>query len=201
MLLYWIWFAELKEISLLHKRRLLEQFGDPEEIYRTSDRVFTGMEMPERERRALQEKDLRYAETILRDCLKKEIRLLPITDGAYPPRLRNITDAPILLYYRGILPDWQSRPFIGIVGTRKASAYGLQISRHMGGQIAAGGGWVVSGCAEGGDAEAMDGAMDADRPVVGVLGGGVDVVYPACNRKLFQRIIEMKGCLLSEYPP
>lgn len=201
MLLYWIWFAECKEISLLHKRRLLEQFGDPEEIYKTSDRAFERIELPEKERRALQEKDLHSAQEILRDCIKKEIHLLPITEDAYPSRLRNITDAPILLYYRGVLPDWESRPFIGIVGTRKASAYGLQISRLMGGQIAAGGGWVVSGCADGGDAAAMDGALDTGRPVVGVLGCGVDVVYPACNRKLFQRILAQKGCLLSEYPP
>ena len=201
MLLYWIWFAELKEMSLLHKRRLLEQLGDPEEIYRSSDRVYERLQLPEKERRALQEKNLQDAESILRDCIKKEIKLLPITDRAYPPRLKNITDAPILLYYKGILPAWESRPFIGIVGTRKASAYGLQISRLMGAQIAAGGGWVVSGCADGGDAAAMAGALDTDRPVVGILGSGVDVIYPACNRKLFARIIEENGCLISEYPP
>ncbi len=201
MLLYWIWFAELKEMSLLHKRRLLEQLGDPEEIYKSSDWVYERLQLPEKERRALQAKDLRNAENILRDCTKKKIHLLPITESAYPSRLKNIPDAPILLYFRGILPDWESRPFIGIVGTRKASTYGLQISRLMGGQIAAGGGWVVSGCADGGDAAAMDGAMDVDCPVVGILGCGVDVVYPACNKKLFARILEKRGCLISEYPP
>lgn len=201
MLLYWIWFAELREISLLHKRRILEQLGDPEEIYKSSDWVYEKLQIPERERRALQEKNLQNAEGILRDCLRKDIKLLPITDIAYPPRLKSITDAPILLYYKGILPAWETRPFIGIVGTREASAYGLQIARLMGGQIAAGGGWVVSGCAEGGDAAAMEGALDTGHPIVGILGGGVDVIYPACNRKLFARIIEENGCLISEYPP
>ena len=111
MLLYWIWFAELREISLLHKRRILEQLGDPEEIYKSSDWVYEKLQIPEKERRALQEKNLQNAEGILRDCLRKDIKLLPITDPAYPPRLKSITDAPILLYYKGILPAWETRPF------------------------------------------------------------------------------------------
>ena len=200
MLLYWIWFAELREISLLHKRKLLEQFGDPEEIYRSSDRAFERAGVPEKYRRILCEKDLSAANGILRDCTKKRIGLLPITDCAYPPRLKNIPDAPILLYFRGLLPDWEKYPLIGVVGTRKASPYGLQIAGQMGSQIALCGGLVISGCADGGDGAAMEGALNAGRSVVGILGGGVDVVYPACNKKLFQRIVE-NGCLMSEYPP
>ncbi len=200
MLLYWIWFAELREISLLQKRKLLEQFGDPEEIYKSSDRAFERAGIPEKYRRILCDKDLTAAKEILRDCTKKHIGLLPVTDCAYPPRLKNIPDAPILLYFQGILPEWEKYPLIGVVGTRKASPYGLQIAGQMGNQIALCGGLVISGCADGGDGAAMEGALKAGRPVVGILGGGVDVVYPACNRKLFRRILE-NGCLMSEYPP
>lgn len=183
MLLYWIWFAELK-LPLGEKHRLLKQFGDPEAIFLSDT----------------QDKDLQNAEEILRKCNAKNIRLLPISDAAYPGRLRNTPDAPVLLYYKGILPDWDSVPFIGVVGTRKASAYGLQVAHQMGSQIAQSGGLLVSGGASGIDTAAMQGALDAGRPIIGILGCGVDVAYPRHNRKLFETVVQ-EGCLISEYPP
>ena len=184
MLLYWIWFSELN-IPMTEKHRLLARFGDPETLYHSGEN---------------QDKDLQGAEEILRKCNARNIRLLPIDDAAYPARLRNTPDAPVLLYYKGILPDWDSVPFIGVVGTRKASAYGLQVAHQMGAQIAQSGGFVVSGGASGIDTAAMQGALDAGCPVIGVLGCGVDVVYPRHNRKLFETVVK-NGCLLSEYPP
>jgi len=190
MLLYWVWLAELKDITLLQKHRLLEHFGDPEELYHNANA----------EKFGIKDKDLRAAEAILTCCAKKNIGILPVADAAYPGRLRNTPDAPILLYYKGILPDWDSVPFIGIVGTRKASAYGLQVAHQMGSQIASSGGIVVSGGASGADTAAMQGALDAGFPVVGVLGCGVDVIYPRHNRRLFEAVVE-NGCLISEYGP
>ena len=190
MLLYWVWFAELKEITLLQKHRVLEHFADPEELYHSA----------QAEKFGIKDRDLRVAEEILTSCAKKGIGILPVADAAYPGRLRNTPDAPIVLYYKGILPDWDGVPLIGIVGTRKASAYGLQVARQMGKQIASSGGIVVSGGASGADTAAMQGALDAGCGVVGVLGCGVDVVYPRHNRRLFEAVVE-KGCLISEYRP
>ncbi len=200
MLLYWIWFAELKGLTLLQKHRLLELVGDPETLYHMAESGLDRTEIPENTRQALLQRDLQPAETILRSCRQKGIGILPIVDRAYPARLRNTPDAPVVLYYKGILPDWDKAPFIGIVGTRKASAYGLQVARRMGNQIAACGGFVVSGGASGADAAAMQGSLDAGVPVVGVLGCGVDVVYPRSNRRLFEATVD-NGCLISEYPP
>lgn len=200
MLLHWIWFAEMKDISLLHKHRLLERFGDPEELYRMSEEALLQAGLPEKEQIALADKELWKAEQIAERCAKRDIGVLPVLDSAYPKRLRNSPDAPIVLYYKGVLPDWEARPFIGVVGTRKASAYGLQVAHQLGSQIASCGGFVVSGGAAGGDTAAMQGAMAAGYPVVGVLGCGVDVVYPYSNRKLFEAIVK-EGCLISEYPP
>ena len=187
MLLYWIWLAELKAVSLMQKHRLLEQFGDPETLYHTA-------------KLSQEQKDLSDARKILQKCTDKGIGILPVTDHSYSRRLANTPDAPVVLYYKGMLPDWDSVPTIGIVGTRKASAYGLQVARQMGSQIAACGGYVVSGAASGADAAAMQGALDAGCPVMGVLGCGVDVVYPKSNRRLFAAVLE-RGCLISEYPP
>lgn len=197
MLLYWIWLAELKNISLLQKHRLLEQAGDPESLYHSSADRWA---VPEKMKTALQEKDLTSAKRILADCKEKGIGILPVKDAAYPSRLRNTPDAPILLYYKGVLPDWDEAPFIGAVGTRKASVYGLQVARRLAGQITRCGGRIISGGAAGADTAAMQGALDAGGPVVGVLGCGVDVVYPRSNQKLFAATQE-NGCLLSEYAP
>ncbi len=200
MPLYWIWFAELADLSLLQKHRLLEHFHDPEEVYHASPEALQALHLTDKQLRSLQQKDLAPAAQIVSDCHRKGIGVLPFCDVAYPKRLANTADAPLVLYYNGILPDWDERPFVGIVGTRKASGYGLQVAHQMGGQIAAGGGMIVSGGAFGADTAAMQGALEAGKPCIGVLGCGVDVMYPPSNRRLFARVVE-DGCLLSEYPP
>lgn len=200
MLLHWIWFAELDGITPLQKRRLLEHFHDPEELYTATAAALQKWELPEKLQKALLNKDLQKANKILRDCNKKNIGILPLADAAYPSRLRNTVDAPAVLYYKGILPRWDKMPVIGIVGTRKATAYGLQTAYQLSRQIALCGGLVVSGGAAGVDTEAMKGALDAGFPTVGVLGCGVDIAYPRSNRKFFADVTE-NGCLLSEYAP
>lgn len=188
MLVHWIWYAELKGLSLHEKQNLLQHFRDPEEIY-YSDVI-----------QDQAQKDLTQAQKILRQCADKGIGILPFLDEAYPEKLRNTYDAPMVLYFKGVLPDWESIPVIGIVGTRKATPYGVNTARRFGRQIAACGALVVSGGAFGIDTMAMQGALEVGCPVVGVLGCGVDVVYPKSNGQFFAQVVE-KGCLLSEYPP
>lgn len=200
MLQSWIWFAELKHIPLLHKHRLLEHLGDPQVLYETSDAELQKLGVSDAYRKALQEKDLSNAQKILKTCNQKGIGILTIQDDAYPERLRHIPDAPLVLYYRGLLPRWDAYPVVGMVGTRKSSAYGLQVARQMGYEIAATGAIVASGGARGGDAAGMEGALQAGGMVVSVMGSGVDVLYPPQNRRLFEAVLKT-GCLISEYPP
>ena len=198
MPIYWIWFAQLKGISLRTKRQLLENFLDPEELFRAEEKALTVF--PKEVTEALQNKDLAESTGIYRQCLQKGIGILTFADAAYPESLRNIEDPPMVLYFKGSLPDWHAQPVIGVVGTRKASPYGLQTAHLLSSQIAACGGLVVSGVAAGVDAWSMEGALDAGKPAVGVLGCGIDVVYPASNRALYKRTEEI-GCLISEYSP
>lgn len=198
MPVYWIWFAQLKGIGLWTKRQLLEVFHDPEELYLAQEKALTGF--PQEVIQALQSKDLSESWQIHRNCVQKGIRLLTFGDAAYPEALRNIEDPPMVLYWKGKLPDWQRQPVIGVVGTRKASPYGLQTAHLLGAQIAVCGGLVVSGIASGIDALSMEGALDAGCATVGIVAGGVDVVYPVSNRALYRRT-EENGCLISEYPP
>lgn len=199
MLIHWIWYAAMPKLSRGQKLALLERFSDPEDIYNTQ--CFDRLEQitPEAAE-ALENKDLTLAGQIIRECAEKQLGILTIRDAAYPTRLRSIADPPLVLYYKGRLPDFEQQPVIAVVGTRKASAYGMNNSRSMSRQIAACGGLVVSGGAYGVDTAALRGALEAGASTVAVLGCGADVVYPKTNRELFQRIAE-KGCLLSEYLP
>ncbi len=201
MLVHWIWFAHRPGLTDRTKVLLFQYFSDPEDIFFADKAAFDHIEgLPQEAKDSLADKNLTEAEEIFAECQKKNIHLLTYRDAAYPVRLKNIADPPVLLYYKGKLPDFDGSPVIGIVGTRKASAYGLQTAKRMGYQIGRCGGIVVSGMAFGIDGMAMAGALTADQMTVGVLGCGADIVYPLSNRSLFADV-ERYGCILSEFAP
>lgn len=201
MLIHWIWFATRPDLHERDKLALLESFDDPEDLFYADEAALRGIEgIPEKGVQALMDKDLHPAGKIIRDCMDQNIHICTFRDAAYPGRLKNISDPPMVLYYKGCLPDMDSAPVIAAVGTRKASAYGVSTARKFGFQMAQCGGMIVSGMAKGIDGAAAGGALTAGGTVVGVLGSGVDIVYPVCNRSLFADV-ERYGCLISEFPP
>lgn len=122
-----------------------------------------------------------------------------IVDTGYPAMLREIVDPPFALFFRGDLTLLQ-KPMVAIVGSRRASAYGINASAHLARQLASAGIVVVSGLARGVDAAAHQAALDSASPTIAILGTGIDVVYPRSHSKLTKLIAE-KGLLLSEFPP
>ena len=201
MLVHWIWFAHRPGLSDRVKAALLQHFSDPEDIFYADSGALDRFDfLTEEAKEALKDRDLIPAEQILETCAREKIHILTYRDAGYCARLKNIADPPMVLYYKGHLPDWDASPVIGIVGTRKASAYGLTAAKRMGYQIGRCGGIVVSGMAFGIDGMAMSGALTAGQTVVGVLGCGVDIVYPASNKGLFADT-EQYGCILSEFAP
>lgn len=201
MLVHWIWLATRPHVSDRLKAMLLAHFSDAEDIFYGAEEDYRVAEgLTQEGLTALMDKNLSASRKILAECDEKQIHVLTFRDAAYPGRLRNIPDPPMVLYYKGRLPQFDSLPLIAVVGTRKATAYGLSIAKRMGCQIAACGGVVVSGMAYGIDGMAMQGALTADAMVIGVLGCGVDVVYPQSNRALYEDLSK-HGCLLSEFAP
>ena len=201
MLVYWIWLAHRTGVSDRMKAALLAYFRDPEAVYFADEAALEQIpELTAEARASLRDRDLGPSEKILEVCYQKHLGILTFQDAAYPSRLKNISDPPIVLYYKGQLPAFDSIPMIGVVGTRKASAYGLTVAKRMGYQIGKCGGAVVSGLAYGIDGVAMSGALTAGAMTVGVLGCGPDIVYPLSNRSLF-RDVERYGCILSEFAP
>ena len=201
MQLHWIWLATRAGLGDRGRMLLLQRFADAEDVYFAETGEYARVEGLSPEAiSSLQEKSLAEAEQILADCQRENIRILTWQDALYPKRLKNIADPPVVLYYKGTLPQVDALPCIAVVGTRGASAYGMSTAKRMGYQIAACGGITVSGVAFGIDAMAMRGALSAGAPVIGVLGCGADVVYPASNRALYADT-QRQGCLLTEFPP
>ena len=201
MLIHWIWLAHRGGVSDRMKSALLSHFHNPEDVYFADRESYALVEgITEKAVEGLLDKDLTQARKILDDCARENLQILTFQDAAYPKRLKNIDDPPTVLYYKGRLPDFDDNPIIAVVGTRRASPYGLTAAKRMGYQIAKCGGIVVSGMASGIDAVAMQGALTAGGTVVGVLGCGAEQVYPLSNRGLFADT-EHYGCILSEFPP
>ena len=129
------------------------------------------------------------------------LRFLPRSDAAFPPLLRAIHDPPPGLFLRGHADlELLARPAVAVVGARACSAYGRQVARSLGRDLAAAGLVVVSGLARGVDAEAHRGALEAAGRTVAVLGCGIDRDYPAAHREL-ARQIAAEGLVVSEYAP
>jgi DNA processing protein len=119
---------------------------------------------------------------------------------AYPPLLREIYDPPVLLFFKGKLPNPEA-PLAAIVGTRRPSAQAAAQAFDIAKNLAHNGVSVVSGLALGIDAMAHRGNIEGGAPTVAVLGSGLDEVYPSSNRMLARRVLETGGSLISEYPP
>jgi len=147
---------------------------------------------------ALKKKDYyRHPDEELQRCTKSGIRIITIDTPEYPQLLREIPLPPPLLYVRGKLN--QSIISLGIVGSRKASSYGCGITKKLSIELSCLGISVVSGMASGIDGIAHQAVLDNSGMTIGILGCGIDVIYPKENKKLFKRMWEY-GTLISEFP-
>lgn len=124
---------------------------------------------------------------------------ITIADSAYPPLLREIIDPPLVLHVRGNA-SLLANLSVAIVGSRRATPYGINASEHLSRQLASAGVTIVSGMARGIDTAAHQAALEAGAPTIGVLGTGIDVVYPRGANRLFKRVIE-SGAIVTELPP
>ena len=198
---YWVWLAALQGVGSLTKLALLEHFRDPEAVYYGEGEEYLLVEGVTRAAaRALEEKSLENAERILADCDRLHVDILTIQDAAYPDRLKNLYDPPLLLYVQGRLPRFDEEVAIAMVGTRDATGYACFTGEKLAFQMAGLGAVIVSGLAEGVDTAAHRGALRSGGTTVAVIGGGHDITYPKSNRFLYEDI-RCRGCILSEYPP
>ena len=199
--LFWIWLADLLGAANRDFRKLIALYENPYELFHAEENEIeriSGISSGTREK--LLRKNLQRASDILEQCEKQEIGILTYGDDAFPNALREIDDPPILLYCRGKLPDLNKRLSIGMVGTRRMSAYGMQSAYKISYELAATDTVIVSGMASGIDGVCAAAAIAAKGSTVAVLGCGVDVLYPKHHKRLMDAICQ-NGVLLSEYAP
>lgn len=198
---YWVWLSEVRGLTNRSKLLLLDHFGTPESVYYADEdeyRLVGGLEP--RQLALLADKSTENADRILGACSRLGLRLLTMQDADYPVRLRNIFEPPCLLYVKGQLPVIDEEVAVAMVGTRKATPYGVEAAEKIAYGLCRQGAVVVSGAAAGIDSAAHRGALRAGGRTIAVLGSGIDVVYPAENEWLY-RDITASGALVSEYPP
>jgi DNA processing protein len=196
---YWIGFNIVRGIGPVRLRALLDYFGDLERAWRASadELRHAGLD-----RRSLE--NLLTARATL--DLEREVQristagaqVLTWESPAYPRLLREIADPPPVLYVKGTLTEDDAWA-VAVVGTRRASAYGREVTRQLVGALARSGITIVSGLARGIDFEAHRAALDAGGRTIAVLGCGIDRVYPPEHRKLAAEIVA-HGVLVSDYP-
>lgn len=188
-------------VGPLAAKRLLESFGSADAVFnaRRGELERAGLRgesvdsILERDRHAAAETELERVKQLGGD-------ILLLDDGSYPAFLREIADPPIVLYVKG---DWQEcfdLPGVAVIGSRRCSTYGENASEMLSRDLAERGICIISGLARGIDAAAHKGALSAGGRTIGVIGTGIDIVYPRENTRLTNDILENGGCIVSQFP-
>lgn len=198
---YWIWLNSLKTIGSIKKKKLLQKFKNPKEIYYAKKRQLeeivgikekTIEEIINKEIKEKVEYEINYMK-------KNKIKFITVKDKEYPQRLKQIYDFPIGIYIKGneeILNDTN----IAIIGCRDYSEYGRKCTEYFSYYLSKENKTIVSGLAKGIDSFAHFGAVKAKGKTIAVLGNGLDIIYPKQNENLANEIIKNNGAIISEYP-
>jgi DNA processing protein len=198
--LYWIGFTLVKGIGAVRFQRLLERFGAAESAWRAAPADLAGAGLsPKMIERLVAVRENADLALIGEQMRSKGIQVLTWLDKAYPQRLKEIEQPPPVLYLRGALTS-EDNWAVAIVGTRRVTPYGRQVTEEIASFLASNGITIVSGLARGVDAIAHQAALKAGGRTLAVLGSGVDKIYPPENRALAEKIFE-QGAVLSDYVP
>ncbi|MEI6288622.1 MAG: DNA-processing protein DprA [bacterium] len=199
---YWLAWARIKKIGPVRWQKLINYFPNMEMAWRAGRQELLPVGLGEQViAEIIATRSMINPDEELSNLKKENINIVTIIDEEYPWRLKQIYDAPPILFYRGSL-DCLSRTCIAVVGTRKYSPYGEQVTEEITAGLCRHGLTIVSGLALGIDALAHQVTLKNNGLTAGILGSSVDWqnVYPSSNRYLAQKIIDSGGIVASEYP-
>ena len=198
---HWIWLTQRKGIAGQTTVQILKRFGSPVQVHAADRAAYeTVGGLSDSAIRSLLDKSLDGADRILGDCDRLGIRLLTLQDSTYPERLAAIHQPPLVLYWKGRQIAFDEEAAIAMVGAREATPYGVDMASRLSVELTRRGALVVSGMAQGIDAASVRGALKVGGPVVSVVAGGLDRVYPWYHKDLYEDVAAV-GALISEYPP
>lgn len=195
------WLCGVPGIGSRTISKLTECFGSPAEVFGASEKAL-GEVLKPAQVAALMESRLPGSDKIRKDyerMLEQGILFLPKGDERYPERLKQIPDAPYGLFVKGAVPE-ERQLSVAVIGARDCSEYGRYVATELGKYLGRSGVSVISGMARGIDGISQLAALEEGGMSYGVLGCGVDICYPAQNKKLYDRLME-NGGILSEYRP
>lgn len=195
----YIWLQQALGFYSRLPSEIFSRFESIEAIYKCEDFSFLG-EKRARYIKRLESKDTSAAFEVMKRCETMGVRVTGFLDELYPERLRMIESPPVVLYSIGNFRDLNKTPCISVVGTRKMSDYGKNISEQFAYAFAKSGAYVISGLAKGIDTAAHRGATMADGYTVGVLGNPIGDIYPRENIKAFETLYK-RGLVISELYP
>ena len=198
-MIYLIWLSILN-FKPIEKLQLIQIIGTPEKIFKLTEkqlREYTNSE--EIIRKIINIEKRQEAEKILNQIEKENIKLITIMDKEYPKKLHRIYDKPILLYAKGNTKLLNSLKKISIIGSRNCSEYGKMVTQKLSYMLAKKDYTIVSGMAKGIDSYAHKGTLTAKGNTIAILGSGVNYIYPEENKRLYNKILEQNGLILSEY--
>jgi DNA processing protein len=197
---YWVGFNLVKGIGAVRLHALIQYFGNLETAWQASELELLASGLSQRivdvftATRSKVNPIQAYE-----DILKKEIKILTWDDADYPDKLMNIDQPPPVIYIRGSIKA-EDRWAVAIVGTRRVTSYGRQVTEQISTYLARNGLTVVSGLARGVDGVAHQTTLANNGRTIAVLGSGIDQIYPPEHRQLAEKIIE-NGAVISDYHP
>ena len=197
-----LWIA-VSRLSAQNIAPLMLQSGDPEwleEAFFRKDPELTGLLTESEWNQMVRTHDPAGLNAILCRMNREGIDTLTVCDPDYPDRLRQISDPPLILFYQGNLSA-PNRKTMAMIGSRRASSFGLRIAETMAEGLSKAGVAIASGLAYGIDSSSHLGCLKGSAPTIAVLGCGLDIIYPSGNERLKSRILDQGGLFLSEYPP
>ena len=197
-LLPWFWLKNVTGIGNHLFKRLIERFGSPQRVFQATSQELLAVEGISKHLATaiLTCKAPQGIRAELDRVHQKGYSVITLNDASYPSLLREIPDPPPLLYVSGSLSGADKT--IAVVGSRNATAYGISAAQSLCADLAAFDMTIVSGMALGIDTAAHQGALAGKGKTVAVLGSGLNIIYPAENRRLFERISEC-GAVISEF--
>ena len=198
---YWIWLSTIKGLGSRRKQILLNKYKTPERIYNLKkEEILKIKGFSEALAECIIDKENKEnLKKQIDDIQEQNIKIITIKEKEYPQLLRTIYDYPVSIYVKGnekIL----NAPTIGIVGCRQSTAYGEKVAQYFAYNLSKRSINIISGLAKGIDSQSHIGAIKAKGITIGVIGSGLDIVYPKENQYLYDKIIRENGAIVSEYP-
>ena len=199
-MIYLIWLSIL-DLRPIEKIKLLEFFKTAHNIFKLDEKKLRKITNSTKLIEILESnKKIEQTLEIFEKSQKEDIKILSYKDSYYSKRLLEIYDYPIILYAKGNLDLLNSQKTISIVGSRECTEYGMKVTQRLSYLLSKHDYTIISGLAKGIDGFAHRGCLNAEGSTIAVLGCGIDYIYPAQNKELYNNILKQDGLIISEYP-